>query len=81
MSDSEIISSLSDKMSWSHQTIKTFINKLLNKQVISFEKSRRSYPYYPLVFYNGYVKSKNKSFLKKVLKISCYMRMNQCNME
>ena len=66
LSSSEIISSLSDKMDWSSQTIKTFINRLLNKKVISFEKSGRSYLYYPLVSYDEYVKSENKSFLEKV---------------
>ncbi|AFS79691.1 penicillinase repressor BlaI [Gottschalkia acidurici 9a] len=66
LSANEIISSLSDRMNWSHQTIKTFINRLLNKQVISFEKSGRSYLYYPLVSYDQYVKSENKSFLEKV---------------
>ncbi|AFS79668.1 putative penicillinase repressor [Gottschalkia acidurici 9a] len=66
LSSSEIISSLSDKMDWSSQTIKTFINRLLNKKVISFEKSGRSYLYYPLISYDEYVKSENKSFLEKV---------------
>ena len=66
LSSNEIISLLSDKVNWSSQTIKTFINRLLNKQVIGFEKSGRSYLYYPLISYDEYVKAENKFFLDKV---------------
>ncbi len=66
LSANEITSLLGDKVSWSNQTIKTFINRLLNKQAIRFEKSGRSYLYYPLISYNEYVKKENKFFLEKV---------------
>ncbi|MCT4594823.1 MAG: BlaI/MecI/CopY family transcriptional regulator [Anaeromicrobium sp.] len=66
LSSSEIIASLSEKTNWSHQTIKTFINRLLNKQVIGFEKSGRNYLYYPLFSYDDYVKVENTSFLQRV---------------
>lgn len=62
----EIIVSLSDKMNWSPQTIKTFINRLLNKEVIGFEKCGRSYLYYPLFSYDDYIKSENTSFLQRL---------------
>lgn len=66
LSANEIRSLLSDEISWSNQTIKTFINRLLNKQAIRFEKSGRSYLYYPLISYDEYVKEENKFFLEKV---------------
>jgi BlaI family penicillinase repressor len=66
LSSNEIIHSLSDKMNWSRQTIKTFINRLLNKNVIGFEKSGRNYLYYPLFSYDDYVKVENKSFLQRI---------------
>ena len=66
LSANEITSLLSDKVSWSKQTIKTFINRLLNKNAIKFETSGRSYLYYPLISYDEYVKKENKLFLDKV---------------
>ncbi|MBU5438104.1 BlaI/MecI/CopY family transcriptional regulator [Tissierella sp. MSJ-40] len=66
LSSNEIIDSLSDRTDWSSQTIKTFINRLLNKQVIDFEKSKKSYLYYPLISYDEYVKKENTSFLERV---------------
>jgi len=62
----EIIVSLSDRMNWSAQTIKTFINRLLKKGAIGFEKSGRSYIYYPLVSEKDCIKAESKSFLEKV---------------
>lgn len=62
----EIISSLSDKINWSGQTVKTFINRLLKKGAISFEKSGRNYLYYPIVSEKECIKAENKSFLEKV---------------
>lgn len=62
----EIISSLSGKMNWSAQTVKTFINRLTKKGAIGFEKSGRSYIYYPLVNERDCIRAENKSFLKKV---------------
>jgi BlaI family penicillinase repressor len=63
LSANEIIYSLADKMNWSSQTIKTFLNRLLNKEVIGFEKNGRNYQYYPLVSQDEYLKAENKSFL------------------
>ena len=62
----EIIASLSDKMNWSGQTIKTFINRLLKKGAIGFEKSGRNYLYHPIVSEKECIKAENKSFLERV---------------
>jgi len=62
----EIISSLAGKMNWSPQTVKTFINRLTKKGAIGFEKSGRSYIYYPLVNERDCIRAENKSFLEKV---------------
>lgn len=64
----EIISKLSGKMNWSDQTIKTFINRLLNKEAIRFEKSGRNYSYYPVISQDEYFKAENKTFLERVYK-------------
>lgn len=62
----DIITALSDKMNWSAQTIKTFINRLTKKGALGFKKAGRSYLYYPLVSEEICIKAKSKSFLEKV---------------
>jgi BlaI family penicillinase repressor len=62
----EIINLLSGRMMWSAQTIKTFITRLIKKEVIGFDKKGRVYYYYPLISEEECVRSENESFLKKV---------------
>lgn len=62
----EIINLLSGRMMWSAQTIKTFITRLIKKEVIGFEKKGRVYYYYPLLSEEECIRSENESFLKKV---------------
>lgn len=66
LTSEKIIESLSDKMNWSTQTIKTFITRLIKKGAIGFEKSGRVYNYYPVISENECIKSENETFLKKV---------------
>lgn len=66
LTSQEIIDSLCDKMNWSTQTIKTFLTRLIKKGAVGFEKSGRSYNYYPLISENECIKSENETFLKKV---------------
>ncbi|MBW7458100.1 BlaI/MecI/CopY family transcriptional regulator [Paenibacillus sepulcri] len=66
LSANEIILKLTEQMQWSDQTIKTFLNRLHKKNAIRFEKSGRNYLYYPLVSYEDYLKTENRSFLDRV---------------
>ncbi|MBB6671897.1 BlaI/MecI/CopY family transcriptional regulator [Cohnella nanjingensis] len=66
LSANEIIEQLKQQMDWSDQTIKTFLNRLLKKEAIRFEKAGRNYLYYPLVSHDEYLKSENKTFLNRV---------------
>jgi BlaI family penicillinase repressor len=66
LSANEIIIKLTEQMQWSDQTIKTFLNRLHKKNAIRFEKSGRNYLYYPLVSYEDYLKTENRSFLDRV---------------
>ncbi|GAB6991138.1 BlaI/MecI/CopY family transcriptional regulator [Paenibacillus pini] len=61
-----ILSELPDTIVWSDQTVRTFINRLLKKKAISYEKSGRSYLYYPLVSEKECVQAESQSFLKRV---------------
>lgn len=62
----EIINELTKKTDWSPQTIKTFITRLVKKEIISYNKSGRTYLYFPLILQNEYIKKENKSFLQKI---------------
>lgn len=62
----EIINSLSDKKDWTAKTVKSFLNRLLNKQVIGFEKSGRNYLYHPLISEEECISMESNSFLNRV---------------
>lgn len=62
----QIMSLLPKEYGWSDQTIRTFINRLLKKKVIGFEKTGRSYNYYPLLSEEECVWAESQSFIKRV---------------
>ncbi|WP_010680966.1 BlaI/MecI/CopY family transcriptional regulator [Acetivibrio cellulolyticus] len=62
----EVIDQLSDHKDWTAQTIKTFLNRLVNKGALGFEKSGRIYKYYPILQEKDFVKTESKSFLKRI---------------
>ncbi|WP_027624410.1 BlaI/MecI/CopY family transcriptional regulator [Clostridium lundense] len=66
LTSEKIINSLTSKMDWSTQTVKTFITRLLKKEAIGFEKVGRTYNYYPLISRDKCIKAENESFLQKV---------------
>ncbi|NFE19070.1 BlaI/MecI/CopY family transcriptional regulator [Clostridium botulinum] len=66
LTSEKIINSLTEKMDWSTQTVKTFITRLLKKEAIGFEKVGRAYNYYPLISEDECIKAENESFLQKV---------------
>lgn len=61
-----ITQKLENKADWKQTTIKTLINRLLNKKVIKFNKIGKEYYYYPLIDENDYIAKESKSFLKKM---------------
>ncbi|WP_442601943.1 BlaI/MecI/CopY family transcriptional regulator [Paenibacillus sp. KN14-4R] len=62
----QILLQLSSSTEWSDQTVRTFINRLMKKKAVGFERQGRSYLYYPLVSEKECVKSESQSFLKRV---------------
>jgi BlaI family penicillinase repressor len=62
----EIVRVLSKKTSWKRETIRTLINRLVQKKAVGFEKKGRQYHYFPLVTEAECVREKTKSFLKRV---------------
>jgi BlaI family penicillinase repressor len=62
----QILLQLPDEIQWSEQTVRTFVNRLLKKKVIGFEKSGRGYKYHPLFSEKECVKAESQSFIKRV---------------
>jgi len=61
-----IVKVLSKKTSWKRETIRTLINRLVQKKAVGFEKKGRQYHYFPLVTEAECVRKETKSFLKRV---------------
>lgn len=62
----EIIKNLTRITDWKPNTIKTFINRLLKKGAVGYNKSGKEYNYYPLIEEADYVKSESRLFLKRI---------------
>lgn len=62
----EIIDNIKGKQEWKNTTIKSLINRLLNKEAIGFRKNGKEYFYYPLISEEECIKEESQSFLKKV---------------
>ena len=66
ITSTNIIELLKDKAEWKPATIKTLINRLLNKNAIGFNKLSTEYLYFPLVSEEECIKLESKSFIDKV---------------
>ena len=62
----KIIQALAKITDWKPKTIKTLINRLLNKGAIGYETSGNRYNYYPLIEEEVFVKAESRSFLRRV---------------
>ncbi|MBB6447853.1 BlaI/MecI/CopY family transcriptional regulator [Bacillus benzoevorans] len=62
----EIIERLESTSDWKPKTIRTLINRLVQKEAVSYHQDKgRLYSYYPLVSQEGYLQVETKSFLKR----------------
>ncbi|MFP3390366.1 BlaI/MecI/CopY family transcriptional regulator [Brevibacillus sp. SIMBA_040] len=62
----EIAAQLPAEIEWSDQTVRTFLNRLVKKKAIKFERAGRSYLYFPTVSEKDCVKAESKSFVNRV---------------
>jgi BlaI family transcriptional regulator, penicillinase repressor len=62
----QIIDALAQSTDWSPKTIKTLINRLVNKNVLGYKEDGRRYLYYSLIQEDECIKAENQSFLSKV---------------
>ncbi|MGL5634117.1 MAG: BlaI/MecI/CopY family transcriptional regulator [Sarcina sp.] len=57
---------LGKKEIWKFSTIKTLINRLLKKEVISYEKAGKEYLYYAVIEKDKCIVEESKTFIDKV---------------
>ena len=67
LSSLDVVSRLSDQ-SWNEKTVKTFLNRLVKKKVLSYQKDGRRYLYSPLVEREDFLAQESSGFLQKVFK-------------
>jgi BlaI family penicillinase repressor len=62
----EVVERLSDSTTWKPKTVKTLINRLVQKKAVGFEKKGREYLYRPLVNEEECKRAESRSFLERV---------------
>jgi len=67
LSSVDVVARLSDQ-DWNEKTVKTFLNRLVKKQVLSYQKDGRRYLYSPLIERETFLKQESDGFLEKVFK-------------
>ncbi|MCM3734960.1 BlaI/MecI/CopY family transcriptional regulator [Bacillus cytotoxicus] len=62
----EVIKELESIVDWNPKTIRTLINRLVQKEAVSYHQEKgRMYSYYPLVSQDLYLQVETKSLLKR----------------
>ncbi|MCY6369479.1 BlaI/MecI/CopY family transcriptional regulator [Clostridium ganghwense] len=64
----QVVEALSETK-WQPKTIKTLINRLVKKSVLSYkvdEQDKKTYHYFPMVMENECIKAESQSFIKRV---------------
>ena len=67
LSSTDVVNRLREH-GWNEKTVKTFLNRLVKKDVVSFEKDGRRYLYSPIVERDDFLLSESEGFLNKVFK-------------
>ena len=61
----DIVAVLSKRTHWKRETIRTLINRLVQKKALGFEKNGRQYHYYPLVAQADCIRAETRSLLRR----------------
>lgn len=62
----DVVAALRDRRDWQEPTIKTLLNRLLNKGAISAERVGRRYLYSPVLEREQWLASESKSFVARL---------------
>ncbi|MGN7310939.1 penicillinase repressor BlaI [Alkalicoccobacillus gibsonii] len=63
---SEIISSLQENTNWKPKTIRTLLDRLVQKQVVGVNKTQRVYTFLPLYTQEECRRAETKTFIKRI---------------
>lgn len=66
LSAEEVAAALSGRQEWQDATVKTLLNRLLNKGAISAEKDGRRYLYAPVLQRDAWVQGESESLLERM---------------
>jgi len=62
----EIVEELTGNTRWKRETIRTLINRLVQKKALGFEKKGRQYNYFPHLTEAEGIKAEAESFVKRI---------------
>lgn len=62
----EVVAALSNAQDWQEATIKTLLNRLLNKGAVQAERDGRRYLYSPVLCREDYVRSQSEGLLDRL---------------
>lgn len=62
----EVIHSLEDRVDWKPKTIRTLLDRLVQKKVVGVNKNQKVYTFYPLYSQNECQRAEAKSFIKRI---------------
>ncbi len=65
LSSGDVVSRLHEQ-GWNEKTVKTFLNRLVKKKVVSFTRDGRRYLYSPCVARNEVLSEESQGFLNRV---------------
>lgn len=66
LTSDEITAELSDSQGWAAGTVKTLLNRLLNKKAVSAERQGRWFHYRPLIERAEYVRAESQGLLDRL---------------
>jgi BlaI family penicillinase repressor len=62
----DVVETLSKRTRWQRETIRTLINRLVQKKAVAFEKEGRQHHYYPVVAEIECIKAETRSLLRRL---------------
>jgi len=62
----EIVDELTGATNWKRETIRTLINRLVQKKAVGFQKQGRQYHYFPKVTEAEGIRAEAESFIKRI---------------
>lgn len=66
LSADDVIETLKGKVTWNACTVRTLINRLLQKKVLKYKKEGRKYRYWPAISRERCLKQERRSFVERV---------------